>query len=325
MPSLRKTTAIAATVASLMLGTTVAVGTAHAAEIKCDTASSDAKTFYGKSAGYTYDERFTRSFGVPSLKTHVPQGTATWSNWQGEDDLILVTSYAADHKNAVIIGIDAKSGKQVGRATIDYSHVGGIAVFEKQGWAFVSGEKGGSVRKYSLAELKDAIKSSGSLAAEGADQQVEASSFLTSHGPTDTLWTGSFEQDKRGRMYSYKVAADGKLTKQDGTWEVPTKTQGVVVTDDVFLFSTSHGRNNRSNLYVVGRGKGEANLDQARLHCFRSPSMSEGLTVYGNDVYVAYESGASLYADDPKDKPRNVISHLHKASLSSLAELAPKG
>ena len=43
----------------------------------------------------------------------------------------------------------------------------------------------------------------------------------------------------------------------------------------------------RSNIYVVRRGKGSSSLDTARMYCFRAPSMSEGLTVYGKDVYVA--------------------------------------
>ncbi|WP_344679922.1 hypothetical protein [Saccharopolyspora taberi] len=321
MSSLRKAT-VSAVVAALALGTTVATGTASAAAIECDAKSSgQAGPFYhGESASYAYDERFSKSHPVPGLETHIPQGTATWSNWDGEDDLILVTEYFEGSKS-LIVGIDARTGKKVGNAWIAGTHVGGIAVFEKQGWAFVSGRSNDEVLRYSLPKLKDALKSSGSLEPENNGQKVESASFLTSHGPTDTLWAGKFNEAGRGTMQSYKVGADGGLTKQEGSWEVPTKTQGVVVTEDLFIYSTSHGRNNRSNIYVVGRGKGETDLDDAKLSCFRSPSMSEGLTVYGDDVYVAYESGASFYADDPKDKPRNIISNLHKASLASLAKL----
>lgn len=54
-----------------------------------------------------------------------------------------------------------------------------------------------------------------------------------------------------------------------------------------------------------------------------APSMSEGLTVYGSNVYLAFESGAHYYSK-AADKPRNIISNLYKAPLSSLESLAPR-
>ncbi|WP_280408846.1 hypothetical protein, partial [Nocardia brasiliensis] len=41
-----------------------------------------------------YDEHFAGSHTVPDLDTHVPQGLATWSRWNGTDDLLLITAYA---------------------------------------------------------------------------------------------------------------------------------------------------------------------------------------------------------------------------------------
>jgi hypothetical protein len=165
----------------------------------------------------------------------------------------------------------------------------------------------------------------------GPEQRVFASSFLTSHGPTSTLWVGNFDKSARGHMESYKVERSGRLLPgAGGPWEVPTKTQGVVVTKDFFIFSTSLGRNNRSNLYVVRRGKGERDLDEARLFCFRSPSMAEGISIYGDDLYVLHESGADIYNPDKTltdlkpDRPRNIISNLHRAKLASLEELPPR-
>ncbi|UMP03451.1 hypothetical protein [Amycolatopsis sp. EV170708-02-1] len=325
MKTLLKKATITAAASTLLLGlTVVGSASAEAAAITCDTKSSgkDGPFYHGESASYAYDNRFGKSHPVPALETNIPQGTATWSNWDGSNDLILVTSYESGHRSAIIIGIDAKTGKQVGQALLAYSHVGGIAVFEKQGWAFVSG-KGDTIRKYSLAKLKNAIKKSLPIEQEGTAQTVYASSFLTSHGPTNTLWAGKFEDAKRGLMHSYTVGSDGKLSYRPGSWEVPTKTQGLIVTKDLFIYSTSHGRNNRSNIYVVRRGAGDKDLDTAKKHCFRAPSMSEGLTVYGSNVYLAFESGAHYYSK-AADKPRNIISNLHKAPLSSLAELAPR-
>lgn len=258
---------------------------------------------------------------------------SNWPNGGSGDDLLVITSYDPDKKYSLIIGTDAKTGKKVGAAKIAYSHAGGIAIFEDLGWAFVSDDDSHKVRKYSLKKLADAIQKSDTIASEGPAQVVIGSSFLTSHAPTNTLWAGIFEDSPEGgrpQMKSYKVDKSGQLTPDNTIWEVPTKTQGLVVTKDFFIFSTSLGRNKRSNLYVVRRGKNETDLDKARLFCFRSPSMSEGIAVYGDDLYVLYESGARKYNPLPApgkpkpDVPRNKISNLHRATLASLEELAPR-
>lgn len=90
---------------------------------------------------------------------------------------MLITSYDKAGRKSIISGVDAKTGEHVGYAEIAYSHVGGIAVFEKQGWAFVSGAKAGTIRKYSLPKLKEAIKTFGTLSENGKEQIVYASSF----------------------------------------------------------------------------------------------------------------------------------------------------
>lgn len=304
--------------------------------IECSTNSTVKDPFYpGKASSDVYDNRFKESHTIPFLPEHVPQGLATWSNWRpgSSDDLLLITSYDPEKRYALIIGIDAKTGRKIGAAKIKYSHVGGIAVFEKLGWAFVSDDERSSVRKYSLEKLAHAISASDTLESEPPDQPVINSSFLTSHSPSKTLWAGEFRASAEGgrpHMRAYNVDKTGQLTPESTIWEVPTKTQGLVVTKDFFIFSTSLGRNKRSNLYVVRRGKGETDLDEARLFCFRSPSMSEGIAIHGDDLYVLYESGAREYNPLPTpgeprpDVPRNKIENLHRATLASLEELPPR-
>ena len=306
-------------------------GTAAAKEITCDDTPGRFDFYPGPSASATYDTFFARSHHIPNLDTYIPQGTATWSNWDGDgQDLILITGYhKPDNPDSLISAIDAKTGRYVGSAFIDHSHVGGIAIFEKKGWAYVSGSADLAVRKYSLADLKAAIKAPTNqgkkVTPKGKDQIVYGNSFLTSHGPSNTLWAGKFNDFIRDYMRSYTVADNGDLTERPGTWQVPTKTQGLVVTEDLFIYSTSLGRDNPSNIYVVRRGDGSSDLDTARLYCFRAPTMSEGLTVYGKDLYAAFESGAYYY-NQGSDKPRNVIRNLHKTRLGvdSLKTLPPR-
>ena len=192
------------------------------------------------------------------------------------------------------------------------------------------------MRKYPLDKLADAISTSDkkTLHAEGDEKVtrivVPDQSRAHEHAlgrPVQVVsegWAPGHE--------SYKVDKDGRLTQVPGLWQVPIKTQGLVVTQDFFIYSTSHDRDKRSNLYVVRRGEDEHELEKARLFCFRSPSMSEGIAVYGDNVYVTYESGAAIFnpkegpgpGPDKPNLPRNIIKNLHRAPLASLVELPPR-
>ena len=275
----------------------------------------------GPSASKTYDRYFEESHPVPHLKSHIPQGLSTWSRWDGKDDLLLIASYSPrTDERACLIGLNARTGTRVGTARVDASHVGGVAIFEQHGWAYLSSEHKYRVRRYALDALKDAITRSAYLRQDGGDIKVFGASFLASHPQSGTLWAGRFDVDGPDYMHSYEVANDGSLRARDGLWQVPRRTQGLAVTNESFIDSCSYGRNNRSRLYVVRRGKGSAELDEARPASFLAPSMSEGVTVCGDDVYVVYESGARVYNAGP-DKPRNSIGRLHRASLEALVGL----
>lgn len=294
----------------------VAVPTAASAAITCDAATTGGSTFYdGPSASKKYDARFSNSATVPGLGTYTPQGVGTWYNWDGAGkNLLLVASYHGG-KDAHIYGINPATGATVGVVAIAESHAGGITT--SKGWAFVAGQSN-TIRKYRLSDLRKALKAAGTpyLAQVGAARQVAGASFLNSYG--DSLWSGSFNETGHGKMYEYKIADNGTLTTVAGAWEVPTKTQGLMVTSTHFVYSTSYGRDKRSNLYVVRRG--QRDLDAARLSCFRAPSMSEGITEYNGTAYLVFESGSYLYSSD--SRTLNVIKKLHKASVSSLTSLA---
>lgn len=308
-------TALITTAAALTSALTTTLP-AHAA-ISCDTSTSGGSTFYdGPSASYKYDARFSNSASIPNLSTHTPQGAGTWYNWDGSGkNLILIAAYR-EGADSQIYGIDPSTGSTVGVVAIAESHVGGIAV--SKGWAFVAGQ-GSSIRKYRLTELRDALKAAGTpyLGQVGTARDVAGSSFIGSYG--DSLFSGTFNETGRGTMYEYKIADDGTLTTLAGAWEVPTKTQGLTVTANHFIYSTSYGRGNRSNIYVVKRG--QKDLDAAALSCFRAPSMTEGITEYNGTAYLVYESGSYLYAPDPATL--NVIPRMHKATISSLTSLVP--
>lgn len=299
--------------------------------IECATMPSSKEPFYnGTSASYIYDRRFGPGPPIPGLFTPVPgipagtqtpQGVAAWQDWDGNgNDLLLVTAYQ-DGKDAHIIGVDPKSGKHIGTVAIAGSHVGGIAVVKDKGWgwAFVQGRDSGekdTIRKYRLSELRATMKQDGVpyLEQEGTAFKVYGASFLSSYG--DYLYAGKFNGKDRDTMYRYKVGKDGSLEKEKKSYEVPKKTQGLLVTKDYFIYSTSLGNDNRSNIYIVDHGA--TDIDRSSTWCFRAPSMAEGIARYDGNAYLVFESGSTKYVTED---PRNVIKRMHQAKIT---ELTPK-
>ncbi|MEB3370737.1 hypothetical protein [Saccharopolyspora mangrovi] len=320
MRALVRKSVVAAACGALLVGvpaTGAAAGGAAeaAAEITCDSDSSgqDASFYSGPSAGYTYDEKFSAGPDIPGLPEHTPQGLAAWNDWDGAGNgLLLISAYGKDGANAKIYGVDPKSGKTVGDVEIAETHASGIAI--SQGWAFVTGRNNAeghyTIRKYKLSELADALKAEGSpyVKQTGEAREVYGASFLAGDG--NTLYAGKYSREGREKMYAYSVAADGTLTTGK-SFEIPKGTQGLMVTGDKFVYSTSLSRDVRSNLYVIDKGATDIDIPSTR--CFRSPSMSEGIDDLGGTAYVLYESGSAQYPD-----ARNVIKNLHEAPVSSL-------
>ena len=313
VPRTARRVAIAGALA-LGIAATAAPGTATA-DITCTSKTHGGGAWYqGPAASNAYDNRFSAGPALPWLRTHVPQGVASWYNWDGARNLLVVSSYAAGGGKARLSGIDPATGKRLGTVAIAPTHAGGIAI--TKGWAFVQGTDNGSshyIRKYRLSALRTKFKQAGvpDLKQTGKARKVYGSAFLSSYG--DNLYAGSFNASGRGLMYRYKVADNGSLATQRGSYEVPKKTQGLLVTSNHFVYSTSYGNDNRSNIYVVDGGARD--IDRPSTRCFRAPSMAEGITDYLGTAYLVYESGAQEYV---QKAPRNIIPNFHKAPVSRI-------
>lgn len=285
--------------------------------IACYDTSDDGATWYaGPSASDRYDDVFTKGPRLPAsfLDVRVPQGLGTWQNWDGSGADLIVFSGYADGNQSWLQGVNPETGAVTKVARVAASHVGGVAIHAP--WAYVAGS-GNKIDRYALADLEAAFVSGGT--AELVPQvrlDAYAVSFLATQG--DSLFAGKFNETARDAMVRYTIEADGSLSEAEGPIEVPMKTQGVAVTENHYYFSTSYGRDKRSNIYVVERNYPE-HLDGARHHCFRAPSMTEGMTVHDGDVYVVYESGSYEY----RDTARNAIPELHRATTASLLDLMP--
>lgn len=308
--------------AGLVASFATAVGTAAPAVAvvvgECAaTGSGGSAGFYpGPSASDVYDSTFAKGPALPGLPSYTPQGITTWSNWDGKgNSLLIMGSYRRGHTSR-LYGINPDTGKTVGDVKIAETHMGGLAVVGK--WLIVQGSetsgKPEKVRRFKVSDLRSKLKASGTptLKPTGSTQTIFSADFMSAYG--GRIWTGRFSAGADSKMYEYKVDSDGKLKVTGSAYQIPPRTQGVMVTGDRFVFATSLGLN-QANLYVTRRGS--HTLAGAEGRCFRIPSMAEGLTRYNGKVYLVYESGSGQY----RSNAVNVITNLHTAPWSTLNNL----
>lgn len=303
----------------------------NAESISCADTPSPGNPFYnGPSASTVYDSMFSAGHEVPGpfLDNWVPQGLGTWVNYGGGgSDLLIQAGYHTGGASAIvgivpggattpIVALKRPNGQYVG------AHVGGVAVVAS--WLFVAGETVGgrpTVLRFPLSAVRTALTSGSALQAKAeipltAGTKGFAASFMAPE--RRALWIGTFNEDNRNRMYKFAVEARGGLKRvgAPSSWvQVPKKTQGLTVTKDHFIFSTSWTREARSNVYVVRRGY--KYLDRAYpqdLTCFAAPSMTEGIARSNGKAFLSFESGSYEY----RGGARNPVTHLHVADLAAL-------
>jgi hypothetical protein len=265
------------------------------------------------------------------LDEHVPQGLATWGAYYGAgNDLLVYTAYSQSGGRARIQGIDPRDGSKTNFAQLQAgTHAGGVAIVGN--WAFVPGANEGAVRRYKLSRLAGIFAHGPSSdALDGAFAgNVVGTGFLTQEG--NTIYAGTFNENGLGVMRTYSVDANGDLHQTSGDIQVPKKTQGLLVLPNYFVFSTSYGRTQRSNVYVVKRGYTSlaTSYNNGNLRCVRAPTMSEGLTIADDKIYQLFESGADCYryhepaCGSSNDAPDRVITNLQRIPRATLVDGLP--
>ncbi|QDP95607.1 hypothetical protein FOE78_06535 [Microlunatus elymi] len=304
------------------------IGGAQAAAV-CDSASGSVKQFYqGQDASNTYNRLFSGSTKVDKyLNDYVPQGVAVWPNWDGSGQRVYLIGmhhkneekYAGDANQpaGLIYAVDT-AGYLKGVAYLPHgAHAGSVRVYGK--WMYVQ-QNTSVLRRYSLKSvrltfrLRRGIHSLGN----GTAIKVTGASFFDIFA--GKLYAGEFHSDQRGVMRRYTIGKKGGLSRDGwGPLQVPLKAQGLTVTKNRYIFSTSYKRGNRGNIYVIKRGYSrDENFEKAGYRCFRAPVLTEDITEYKGTLYLLNESGASYFADGRKNK----ITHLHKTTTAKLTALA---
>ncbi len=144
---------------------------------------------------------------------------------------------------------------------------------------------------------------------DGPGFKVPASSFVGVRG--NDLWVGRFVgpgDPGDPRAYPYRVTAKGGLQRAGASIRVPTRTQGMAVTDQHFIFSRSYGRDKDSRIESHTRRAPVANGPT-----MTAPNMAEGMVFAGGEIHVLYESGSKKYSD--ADYRSCAIDHAPVASL----------
>lgn len=311
----------------------------------CYTTRSTTGDFYpGSSASRVYDwvnttaqsvRRFVNDVAVPSTLisgNYVPQGMAAWENWNGtSEDILLISAYKDSNRDkktdgpSAIFGVvtsGARKGTNLGRMLISEGHVGGIGVYK--GWLYVGSEY--EIRGYRLSTVKSVLAAGDTNTVHGRSYNRTSTYRVGFMGTGDgKLWAGKFEENSAVHLNGYvqTSSSSGAISYQSSTQSyAPKKTQGVVVTSTRVIFSTSYGRNDRGNIWVMPRGA--KSLSDANSYCFRAPSMNQGIATMNGRLYVSYESGANTYAL-ASDKPVNIIKNIHSATLTDVTGLMSSG
>lgn len=275
--------------------------------------------YEGRSASKVYDRLFRPGPRVPHLAGWVPQGLATWQNWNGRGHTLLLLGMYRRSSHSYLVGVDPRTGRHVGTVRAKAAHFGALGV--DNGWLIAQDNLSGggsapAVRRYKLATLRKqmsrAIQTGDKpfVAAHGSPQRLYGASFMAVHD--GSMWIGRYAKKKPARMYRYTVAPSGSLRAVEGPWPVPSRTQGVLVTDRHFVFTASAG-GKRGTMTVVKRS-----APAKPVACLWTPSLPQTMTQVAGRVYTAYESGAAKFA---VPGVLNRIAKLHTGLIDSLTRL----
>ncbi len=305
----------------------------------CEGGDEDAE-FGGRGVSQTYVDLFKRSTPAGHfLRDYVPQGLGVWKRWAGGpsiEDLFLVGMHHEDEKPGEAYGegpLGLLYGMTTGGTLRGYAylpagaHAGGVKVHN--GWVYVQHDNR-KIRRYSVEHVRKAF--AGSLTGQvrnlgdGWDTATISAGSGVSFFDIDGgyLYAGYHNPTARGEMYRYKIKAKGKdkgnlvLDDTYGPIQIPKKAQGLLVLSDTWIFSTSLGRENRGNIYVIRRGlPADTDFTTTTYKCFRSVALIQELVGYKGRTYLLNESGADFFADDRI----HYITHLHVAQTGKLRDL----
>lgn len=288
----------------------------------CETDQSSTE-FGGAAISQTYANLFNTSTPAASYLTDfVPQGLGMWENWAGgssTEDLFLVgMHHENENDNRSLLYGMTTGGTVRGYARLPVgSHAGGVKVYN--GWVYVQHDNS-RILRYPVSRIRQAFTDSSTRDLDWgtATNTVSDVSFFDIDG--GYLYGGYHNPTARGHMFRYQIMSDGNLVQDMayGPIQIPMKAQGLLVLSNTWIFSTSLGRDNRGNVYVIRRGyPAGADFTTVRYRCFQSVAMIQEFVGFNGRTYLLNESGADAFAVGRIHNIRN----LHVADTEALRSL----
>jgi hypothetical protein len=321
-----RTVALSAVSALALGGAMTAPMSSAQAAVSCAT-GYDSGEFGGTKVSRQYSTSFNAGARMHWLdRPYTPQGIGAWPNWRGgtEDLLVVGMHHRDENSNRSLIYGMTPGGTHRGTASLPVgAHTGGVKVFGK--WLYVQ-QNTSTLRRYRLSTVRDSFASPG-VQYLGAGTEVPVYDVSTFDIDDGYLYGAKNNTGGRDKMRRWKINKDTGSLARDYSWgplQVPKNTQGIHVLSNTYIFSTSGGRDERGNIYVVRRGYTRyQQFTDVRYRCFRSVAMVQELTGLNGRTYLTNESGAQEFSgpDGSGDYRIHNIKHLHVAGTESLRSL----
>lgn len=244
------------------------------------------------------DDQFEVTGIIPDLDSFVPQGIDVGTNY------IFISLYDCMRKDNSCIYVLDHSFNVINVCSLNnYSHVGGIAVDDENGFLWVSGTHG-SVLCYSLEDIVSSDSANSVYSNDDVGSNLinykgqKAVSYLSVYG--GKLYIGNYTCVSDGTLKCYDIEYGEEINLvYDKKYNVPTMVQGVAFYEannqKYIAFSRSGGEDINSFIQLF---KFDDKFDYTKNSsiAFKTASMLEQIDIdsFGN-LYGVFEFNASPY------------------------------
>jgi hypothetical protein len=240
------------------------------------------------------------------------------------DAFVLISSYSTeDDCMGELMVFDRESGDYMVTLGMDEnSHLGGIAFDGENVWVCNSYERSIERISYDFIEL---------MAYENTGDVVDARDVVDEYPVENTpscityyggrLWVATHRQLVNSEMVAYYLDETNETLKALSEYKIPAKVQGIVFDEEggVYL-STSYGRSASSYLLHYSSVIALSTNPSRPAKRVEMPPCSEELEVYGDSLYVLFESAGEKYLEGTDGKGKS-LSPLDKLLVIPLSQL----
>ena len=239
-------------------------------------------------------------------------------------DYILMTAYS-EEKNVpgALMVFDRQSGEYLVTLGMNKeSHLGGIAFDGENLWVCHSNSTTLERISYQYIQLiaKDAPGYCIDASAISDEYRLKNTpSCITYYG--GRIWVASYNKMFHSKMYSYSYDPETDSIAMLGSYNIPSKVQGVAFDSNGSVYlSTSLGRNKSSYLKVYNSLLSLNSYPGNPYVKVEMPPCSEEIAIADNNLYILFESASFKYFEgtDGKGKSTAPIDKLLAVDMASI-------